>query len=100
MLYSLFLLLIIGLIVYFHSIQGLFSAGLSAVIALVATVAALAWHETLVDALLRGQFADQASAIALVMIFSVVYILLRLLFDKVIPGNVLFPVLLDKIGAA
>src|SRR5262249_33670235 len=100
MIFSLFLIIIIGLIIYFHSMQGLFSAGLSAGIALIAAVAALAWHETLVDLLLRGQFSDEANALTLVMIFSVVYILLRVLFDKVVPGNVLFPVLLDKIGAS
>src|SRR2546423_819944 len=60
---------------------------------------ALKHLKTIFAALVGGKFNDQANAIALVCLFAIAYLFLRVLFDMAIPGNVRFPVLLDRIGA-
>jgi len=92
-------LALVGVIAYWHYLQGFFSAGISAVLAIIAAVFAVGYHESLVSALLGGKLADYAHAIALVCIFAAVYLALRLIFDSLVPGNVRFPVLVEKIGA-
>jgi hypothetical protein len=52
-----------------------------------------------VDALLQGRFSDYAHGLCMMAIFAGVYVLLRVALDKLIPGNVQVPVLMDKIGA-
>lgn len=93
------ILLLTGAIAYFHYAQGLFSAALSAIIATFAAVFAISFHETLVDSLLKGKMADQAHAMALVVMFAAIYVILRMIFDRFVPGNVRYPVLVDKVGA-
>jgi hypothetical protein len=99
MILSIAVLIAIGIVAFFHYVQGLFSATLSAVFAVVAAVLAVGYHEHLVGLLLQGRFADQAHAIALVALFAAIYLILRVIFDSMIPGNVQFPPLVDKIGA-
>ena len=100
MILNLLIIIVIGLVAYWHYIQGFFSAGLSAVIALISAVVALAFHEQVVQMFNQGKFNSQAHALVLVCLFSGVYLVLRVLFDKLVPGNVQFPVALDKAGAA
>ncbi len=100
MIFSVFILVFVGLIAYFHWLQGLFSATLSAVIAAVAALLAVSFHEPLVAMLLGGRLAGQAHAVGLVAIFAGVYLLLRVLFDMVIPGGMQFPAVVDKVGGA
>ncbi|WP_428938800.1 CvpA family protein [Fontivita pretiosa] len=100
MLIGLVAILLVGAIAYFHYVQGLFSATLSAILAIVSAVLALSYHEVLVWAVLRGKVADQAHALMLVALFAACYTILRVIFDSAIPGNVRLPVLLDKIGSA
>ena len=52
-----------------------------------------------VNLLLKGKMADVAHGMVLCMIFAVVYIVLRVIFDSAIPGNVRVPGTLDKIGS-
>src|SRR5687768_8784497 len=99
MLFSIIVVIIIGLVAYFQYLQGFFSAGLSAVFAIFAAVVAVAYHEWVVGMLLKGQFADQANAIALVVIFAAAYIIPRIIFDSFVPGNVAFPLYVDRVGA-
>ena len=99
MVLSIILILIVGLIGYYHLTQGFFSAGLSAIICVFAALVALGFHESMVDAMLAGRFADQAHAIAIMVIFAATYSLLRFVFDSFVPGNLRFPVAVDKIGA-
>ncbi|MFI5380797.1 MAG: CvpA family protein [Tepidisphaerales bacterium] len=96
---SVFIIIIIGVVGYWHYTQGFFSSTLSAFLATVAAVFAVGWHEKLTDMLLKGRFADEAYAITLVAIFVLVYSLGRLTFDKLVPGNLRFPAIVDKIGA-
>src|SRR5688500_12369491 len=100
MLFSIIVILLIGLVAYFQYLQGFFSAALSAIIAIIAAVIAVGYQETVVNLLLKGKFADQANAIALIVLFAVIYIALRFLFDKAVPGNLRFPLYVEKIGAA
>ncbi len=89
----------VGTVAFFPYTQGFFSATLSAVICVLAAVMAVSYHETVVDMLLKGKMADQAHACMLVVLFAAVYCILRFAFDAMVPGNVRFPVLADKIGA-
>jgi hypothetical protein len=99
MLLSIVIILLVGFIAYFHYIQGFFSAGLSAIMTVVAALFALSTHETVVHGMLKGKFADQSYALILVALFAVYYSILRFIFDKLVPGNVRFPVIVDKVGA-
>src|SRR5690242_17610193 len=99
MIFSLVALLLVAVIAFFHYVQGFVSAMFSAVIAIIAAAMAISFHEALTTALLRGYFADQATAITLISIFAVVYLLLRVAFDNLVPGNVRLPAIADKIGA-
>src|SRR3954447_2347832 len=98
MLFSLFVIVFVGIIAYWHYLQGFFSAAISAILAIVAALVALGYQEQVVS-MLGGKFNDQANSIALVVLFAITYLVLRVIFDKAIPGNVRFPVLLDRIGA-
>lgn len=98
MIFNLIIFVLFLAIAYFHFTEGLFSATLSAIICAIAAVAAVSYHELLTPFLMK--LPDQADAITLVGLFAVGYVLLRLLFDRLVPGNVRFPFLMDKIGAA
>jgi hypothetical protein len=96
-------LLIIGLffvaIVFFHMIQGFFSATLSAILTIISAVLAFSLHETVVEKLLAGKMADYVHAVVLLALFGIIYLILRSIFDNVVKGNVRVPNALDKAGA-
>jgi hypothetical protein len=98
MIFSLFVIVFVGIIAYWHYLQGFFSAAISAILAIIAALIAVGYHEEIV-ALMAGKMNDQANAIALVCLFAITYLLLRIIFDMAIPGNVRFPVMLDRVGA-
>src|SRR5688572_17522750 len=98
MILTIILVLFVGAITFFHYTQGFFSATISAALAIVSAVLAFSYHETVVETLLGGRFADAAHGMALAIMFATLYLVLRVAFDKMIPGNVRFPVLVDKIG--
>jgi len=98
MLFSLFVIVFVGIIAYWHYLQGFFSAAISAILAIIAALVAVGYQEEIVS-MVAGKMNDQANAIALVVLFAITYGLLRVIFDKAIPGNVRFPVLLDRVGA-
>ncbi len=101
MVFSLIILVLIGAIAFFHYVQGMFSATVSAILAILASVLAVSYTEPLVLAYFTGgRYVDYAYAIVLISLFALIYLVLRLIFDKAIPGNVRLPVLMDKIGAA
>jgi uncharacterized membrane protein required for colicin V production len=99
MIMTLIVLALVGVITFFHYVQGLFSAALSAMLAVIAAVVAFGFHEPLAR-LLVGKIPDQAHAAVLVGVFAVTYGLLRFIFDKYIPRKVQVPLMLDKVGAA
>src|SRR5438067_853723 len=93
MIFSIIILLLVGGIAYYHYAQGFFSATMSAMIAVVAAVLAVSYHETLVLTLLKGKFADYAIGMGMIAIFALIYIVLRTVFDKAVPGNIRLPVI-------
>lgn len=98
MLLSLLVVVLIGIVAYFHYLQGLFGSALSAMFAVIAALLAVGYHEVLVDALLGGKLADYAHAIGLVVIFAVVYLVLRVISDQFVSGNVQYSLWVDRIG--
>jgi hypothetical protein len=100
MLLGLIILLLIGVIAFFHYVQGLFSATISAIIAVISAVLAVSYHEMIVNTVLKGKVADEADGMVLCVLFAACYIILRLIFDAAVPGNVRFPMLFDKVGSA
>src|SRR4051794_11511315 len=100
MIFFIIVLLAVGVIAFFHYIQGFFSATISAVLAAVSALLALSFYEPVVKLLLGGKFASNAHGMMLLCMFALFYMLLRTLFDKAVPGNVRVPSLVDKIGGA
>lgn len=99
MIFALVVLILVAGIAFIHYVQGLFSATLSAILCILAAMFALAYHETVVYSFLGGKMADSANAAVLAAMFAGIYLILRLIFDRSIPGNVRYPLLLDKVGA-
>jgi hypothetical protein len=99
MLFGFFILLLLAAVAYFHYTQGLLSSAISAFAALIAACLALSFHEPLATVLLTGSIPNYVHAASLVVLFGVIYLVLRVLFDKAVSGNVRFPLWVDRIGA-
>ncbi|MFT3788745.1 MAG: CvpA family protein [Tepidisphaeraceae bacterium] len=97
-LFNLVVLLALLGVAYIHWIQGLFSSAISMVCAIVAAAMALSYSETIITSYLGGAMANYANAMTLPVVFAVIYLVLRLIFDMLVPGNVRVPHLMDKIG--
>jgi hypothetical protein len=87
-------------VVFFHYLQGFFSSLISAILSVFAAVLAFSYHESLVETLLQGRAANVAHGMALVTLFAAIYLVLRVLFDKLVPNGVMLPAIVDKIGGA
>src|SRR4051794_21478831 len=85
-------------IAYYHYAQGFFSAMISAVICVIAAVMAVSLHERAVLSSLKGAGAEYAVAGTLIVMFAVIYVTLRTTFDKVVPGQIRLPVVVDRVG--
>jgi hypothetical protein len=97
MIFNLIFFALFGTVAFFQYTQGFFSATIAAVLAILASVAAVAYHEMVASYMMR--FPEYADAVALIGIYIVAYIVPKILFDQFVPGNVRFPLLVDKIGA-
>lgn len=100
MILSIVVLLIVGVIAFFHYTQGLWSATLSAFSAVLAAVLAVSYHEVVAGKLLAGAMADSSLALSLIGLFAAIYLILRMIFDSMVPGNLRLPPTLDKVGGA
>src|SRR5688500_1981235 len=98
MLFSIVLILAVLVVAFFHYLQGLFSATISAILTVLAAAIAVAWHEWIVENFLAGKYYGSIHAMMLIIVFAVIYLVLRLLFDKAVPGNVRVPAIVDKVG--
>lgn len=96
--FAVLMIVIVLLVAFVHTLQGFFSATLSAILAVFAAITALSYHETIVEKFLGGAMADSAHAMVLIVLFAVIYFVLRVIFDQAVPGNVRVPAMLDKIG--
>ncbi|OQA01479.1 MAG: Colicin V production protein [Planctomycetes bacterium ADurb.Bin412] len=101
MLAMLILIVITGIITYFQIFkQGIFSALIMAVLCVISAFAAFNYFEVLSSYLQNlglGSYGPQA--ICLLGLFTVCLLVLRLLADQLIKGNMIFPLLIDRIGA-
>lgn len=99
MVLSFLVILVVGLVAYFHYIQGFFSSAISVILTVISAVVAVAFHETLIISVLQGKVGEMAHSLSLVTLFAVTYLILRVIFDSLVPGNVQVPLMVDKIGA-
>jgi len=93
------LLVLTGVVAFFQYVQGFFSATISAIAATIAAIVAMGWYETAVPLIFNAKIFDSAAPIALVVIFAVTYLVIRLVIDALVPGNVRVPFIVDKVGA-
>ncbi|KKM60040.1 hypothetical protein LCGC14_1545890, partial [marine sediment metagenome] len=91
------ILLVLG-IAYFQSTQGLFNALIMAILSALCAAIAMGWYEPTAVALLYDKHMAYAEALCLVALFVVPLVVLRVLFDALIRGNVVFHVWVDRIG--
>lgn len=99
MIFGTIILVLVAGMAFYHYLQGFFSAMMSAVLAILAGVVAVSYHEQVAAAVFAGPMPNYAHATALVGLFAAVYVFARLLTDRIVPGNVRLPVLVDKIAA-
>ena len=99
MIFGIIILALVAGVAFYHYVQGFFSAMISAVLALLAALVALSYHETLAESFLAPHMPNAAHAVALTFLFAAVYLVLRLCIDRVVPGNIRVNVLVEKIGA-
>jgi len=98
MLLSLFSTILVLLVAFFQAIQGMFSALIMAVLAILSAAAAFALVEPVYYWSLQWVSADYALAACLMVIFLVCLIVTRVLADYLVPGNMQFPLWVDRIG--
>ncbi len=99
MIFSIIILALILAIAFFHYIQGFFSSMISMVLAILAALLAVGYHENVAQLAFHSFGVAQGYSASLVGLFVIIYLVLRVTFDKLIPGNIQLPVLADKIGA-
>jgi hypothetical protein len=100
MLFAIFIFLLLLAVVFFHYLQGFFSATLSAFFAVIAAVVAVSYHEWVVEQFLGNAMGDWGPPLVTLGMFAVTYLIFRLIFDKAIPGQIRLPSTMDKIGGA
>jgi len=100
MLFNIVLFAMVAAIAYFHYTQGLFSSAMSAILSIVAAMVAIGYHETVASYVIQYlKMPEDADAISLIAVYAAAYGIGRLLFDRLSPGNIRFPLMMDKIGA-
>jgi hypothetical protein len=101
MLAMLILCLAAGIITYYQIFkQGVFSALIMAILSIVSAIVAFNYFEILssyLQDLGLGTYGPQA--VCLVGLFMICLLILRLLTDQLIKGNMNFPLLIDRIGS-
>ncbi len=97
MLLTIFCLLLILGIVFYQSLQGLYSSLIMALATVAATLVAFSFYEPLAAQVYKSQplYADAASLLVLMVI---PLFILRTLLDRFLPGNVVPSVWVDRIG--
>ena len=98
MIFTIVILLMLVAVIFFHYVQGFFSAALSAIFAVIAAVVALSYHETIVERHVGDAMGDWGPPVMLLVLFTVVYFILRIIFDKAVPGGIRLPAALDKMA--
>jgi len=99
MLFGLFILILAAAVAFFHYVQGFFSAMISMILVIISAAMALSFHENVAQLAFSSFAPAQGYSLSLVLLFGAIYIVLRILFDKLVPGNIQVPVIADKVGA-
>jgi hypothetical protein len=99
MIFSVVIILLVGVIAYFYYAQGFLTSLLTATCATIAAVVAVSYHENLADFAFKNHLTDEGNSFALVILFAITFAVLRITLDNTIPGNIRLPVLMDRIGA-
>ncbi len=95
---NLLVLLMLVLITFFQGLQGLFSATILLVLSVISMVVAFGFYEDLYSGLLAQWLPGAGEAVSLMLLFLGTLIVLRLIVDLGIKGNVKIPRNLDRIG--
>ncbi len=95
---NLLVLLMLVLITFFQSLQGLFAAMILLVLSIVSSVLAFSFYEDLYKGLVAQWLPGEGEAVSLMLLFLGTLILLRLGADFGIKGNVQIPEKADRIG--
>lgn len=93
-------LLMLVLITFFLSLQGMFSALILFVLSVVSSVVAFGFYENLYSGLLIQWLPGEGEAVSLMAIFLLTLLVLRLIVDLGMKGNVLLPAKADRVGGA
>ena len=73
---------------YMHWLQGAFTSAISFACALAGVLIAFGYYENVVNMMGQNGMSDYAGPMAIVVLFSVTYIVLRVVADSVVPGNI------------
>ncbi len=96
--FSLFSVVLVLCIAYFQVIQGLFSGVIMCVLTVLCAALAFGTYENLYYGFLIDRMPDHGEAVALLSIFIISLLVLRTAADAGIPGNMVFPVWVERIG--
>jgi len=96
--FSLFATVLILAITFYQGLQGLFSALIMCILTILSAALAFGLYEDLYFAQLMAYQPDHGRAIALMAIFIVTLLALRLIFDQLVSGNMQFPVYVERAG--
>ena len=95
---NLLVLLMLVLITFFQSLQGLFAAMILLVLSVISSVVAFGFYEDLYKGLIAQWLPAEGQAVSLMVLFLVTLLVLRVVLDTAIKGNVLLPQRANRIG--
>ncbi len=96
--FSFFAVVLILAMTFYQGLTGLFSAAITCILTVLSAALAFGLHEDLYNSFLVSRNPDRGAGIALVSVFVIALLLLRNLYDRIITGNLHFPVMVDRIG--
>lgn len=96
--FSLFAAVLILAIAFYEGLQGVFTALINCILAVLAAALSFAVYEDLYFAFLKDRQPDHGRAIMLLGMFIISLLVLRTLFDMFIKNNLRFPLYVDRIG--
>lgn len=96
--FSLFGAVLVLAVTFFQGLQGLFSSVIMCVLTILCAGLAFGTYENVYYGFLFERMPNHGEAVALVAIFSISLLLLRTAADNVLKGNMVLPVLVDRIG--
>lgn len=98
--FPLLMLLFLLAATYFQAIQGITSAAITCVLAIICLAISFGTYEYVAEAFLVKIKPDYAHAVAMFATFVIPFSILRILLDMWVPRSSLFPQIIDRIGGA